>query len=63
MKNWKTTYGGAGAIFGALGVIFNMLYTGMFDAGQLGAAVMGISGGIGLIFAKDHNVTGGSVAQ
>lgn len=63
MKNWKTTAGGIGSITAALGVIFNMFYTGMIDPGQLGTAVMGIATGIGLLFAKDHNVTGGTVAQ
>jgi hypothetical protein len=54
MKNWKTTAGGIGTIVTAIGIIAHMLSTDMWDANQLGTAVMGIVSGIGLIFAKDH---------
>lgn len=58
MKSWKTTTAGVGAILVALGSAM----TAMFDADPLtvpdwGAVVAAIIAGIGLISARDNNVT------
>ncbi len=60
MTSWKTTAAGIGVITTAISVIANMFTTGVWDPSQIGTAVMGIITGIGLLFAKDHNVTGPS---
>ena len=51
MKNWMTTIPG---IFTLLGVIWNAWQTKTINVGDLQAALVGI----GLIAAKDFNVTG-----
>ncbi len=61
LKSWKTTAAGAGTIFTALGALATMASKGAWDAQAIGMAVMGIAAGVGLIFAKDGNVTGGTV--
>jgi len=58
VKSWKTTTAGVGAILVALGSAM----TAMFDADPLtvpdwGAVVAAIIAGIGLISARDNNVT------
>ena len=58
MKSWKTTTAGVGAILVALGSAM----TAMFDADPLtvpdwGAVVAAIIAGIGLITARDNDVT------
>jgi hypothetical protein len=63
MTSWKTTAAGVGAITTAIGIIAHMFATDMWDANQIGAAGMGIMTGLGLLFAKDHDVTGGSRPQ
>lgn len=55
-KNWKTSLLGGLAIAGSLAQCF---HTGHVDFGCLGSFVAGL----GLLFAKDHNVTGGTVQQ
>lgn len=62
MKNWKTTATGILTIVVALG----SAALGFFKTGtipDLGAMVAAITAGIGLITAKDSNVTGGEVVQ
>lgn len=57
VKNWKTTLAGIG---GLLGVFVKLAGNGWkFDMEDFAV----ISGSLGLIFAKDKNVTGGTVAQ
>jgi hypothetical protein len=56
MKNWKTT--GLGAVT-LLYVIVKAIINGGLDATDLPL----LTTGMGLIAAKDSNVTGGSVAQ
>lgn len=63
MANWKTTAAGVAAIATALGDIANQFATHGWDANHLGLDMMGIANGIGLLFAKDMNVTGGTVKQ
>lgn len=63
-KSWKTTAAGTGSVLLALG----MFLTSSFDNDpstmpNWAIIVPAIISGIGLIFAKDHNVTGGTVKQ
>lgn len=60
-KNKKTTYAGIAAILLGLAGLANALSSG--DTTHIEASVAGIISGIGLIVAKDHNVTGGSIQQ
>lgn len=60
MFNWKTTVTGTAAIFAAVGTLFT---NGAFDASHLSTAFPAVIAGLGLIFAKDSNVTGGTVVQ
>lgn len=57
MKNWKTTLAG---LFILLGIVGKDLQKGTVDPATDFA---GVSGAVGLIMAKDHNVTGGTEAQ
>ena len=60
--NWKTTVTGILTIVVALGsAVLGFLKTGTIP--DLGALVASITAGIGLITAKDSNVTGGTVQQ
>lgn len=57
----KTTLAGAAMILGAIAGIINDLVSGKpVDFAIYGAAIIA---GIGLIWAKDSNVTGGTKAQ
>lgn len=58
MKNWKTTYAGLAAM---LIPLLNQLVPVLPP--QWAAIASGIAAGIGLLFAKDMNVTGGTVKQ
>ena len=55
-KNWKTTLSGIASIIGGVALFVN-------HPDQIEAAFAAVSLGFGLIFAKDNNVTGGSVPQ
>jgi len=61
MKNPKTTITGIGAILTGLGVFGHALSTG--DYSHTAEGITAIVAGIGLILAKDHNVTGGTISQ
>jgi len=61
--NWKTTGAGVAGILSAAADIINQLVTGNPDANHLMVDVTGIITALGLIFAKDGNVTGGTVQQ
>jgi hypothetical protein len=56
MTSWKTTLAGIGALLGSLAAAIKL-----FLAGDLVSAistlVAGVSAGIGLIHARDNNVT------
>lgn len=55
MENWKTTLAGVGTLLVALG----HMATGMSNGAGIAAPdLMAIATAIGLIMAKDHNVTG-----
>jgi hypothetical protein len=63
MKSWKTTMAGILAIVGGVtGLIFAVTSHTINQATVTGA-VTAILTGIGLIFAKDFNVTGGTNPQ
>jgi hypothetical protein len=63
MKNWKTTSAGILAILSALiGLIFAIVNKQLTPEIIMGCAA-GILTGAGLIFAKDNNVTGGTVSN
>jgi hypothetical protein len=59
--NYKTTMGGIGAILTALGSAAHGFSTG--DMPEVYASIPSLVTGIGLLMAKDNNVTGGSVGQ
>lgn len=61
MFNWKTTLAGISAIFAAIGSIFTA--QGTIDLSHLSTVLPAILAGIGLLFSKDANVTGGTVSQ
>ncbi len=61
MKNWKTTTGGIGGLLGAIGDILLGLAHG--TPINWGVDIPLILTGAGLLFAKDSNVTGGTVKQ
>ena len=63
-KSWKTTVMGILTILGALAVAGNaLLDNDPATNPDMGALWVSIMAGIGLITAKDSNVTGGTVAQ
>lgn len=53
-KNWKTTLSGLGAIVSGIALIVK---------GDIAGGVTAVITGIGLVAAKDSNVTGGDVKQ
>lgn len=57
MVNWQTKLSGLGML---IGVAIKAYTSGHFDWAADGATVMG---GIGLLSAKQHNVTGGTKEQ
>ncbi len=61
MSSWKTTLMGIVAIMGSLIGIADHLING--TPVDLMVHLTAIGGGIGLLFAKDSNVTGGNVSN
>lgn len=58
MNSWKTTLAGVAMVLGAIVGIINDLVAGKaIDLATYGAAIIA---GLGLIAAKDSNVTGGT---
>lgn len=57
MKSWKTTVGGVGSILAGLGTIAKLVSTGNYSGDGIVAAIGLITGGFGLIFARDNNVS------
>lgn len=57
LKNWKTTSAGILAIVGA---VVSIAFAPVVTPVIITAAATGLLTGIGLIFAKDGNVTGGT---
>lgn len=63
MKNWKTTSTGIVMIAaGICGFYFAMLNKQLSEA-TITASMTSVLGGLGLIFAKDDNVTGGTIVN
>lgn len=56
ITNWKTSLAGLAMIFTALGDVAHALSTGQMPNLQVDIAA--VTGGCGLLLAKDHNVTG-----
>ncbi|SDR00253.1 hypothetical protein SAMN05519103_00368 [Rhizobiales bacterium GAS113] len=63
LSNWKTTAAGLAAVFGGLATITHAVATSPLDPTAIYSGVTSIAAGIGLLAAKDGNVTGGSVKQ
>ena len=63
LANWKTTSAGLALVFTALADVFHQASTGSWDGNRLIGDWTGFVGGIGLILAKDGNVTGGNITQ
>lgn len=63
LANWKTTAAGIAAVLGALAHVLNGFATGDWSINTLMADISAAGAGVGLIFAKDGNVTGGTVRQ
>jgi hypothetical protein len=63
IKSWQTTLSGIGVIFGVLGKAIAEFTAGGIAAVDFGVLFAGVAAGIGLIAAKDKNVTGGTKKQ
>lgn len=59
MKNWKTTMAGILAIIGGITTIVYAIIDKQLTSSAITAAATAILTGVGLLFAKDYNVTGG----
>lgn len=57
MKSWKTTVSGVGSILAGLGTLAKLISSGNFTAEGITAAIGLITGGFGLVFARDNNVS------
>jgi phosphotransferase system glucose/maltose/N-acetylglucosamine-specific IIC component len=57
-KSWKTTSAGIVAIVGAITGLYFAFKSGTLNQSVITTAISAILVGIGLIFAKDSNVTG-----
>ena len=63
MKSWKTTSTGIVMIAGGLFGLYTIIKSKDVNEVSITASLTAILGGIGLIFAKDNNVTGGTIQQ
>jgi hypothetical protein len=63
LTNWKTSASGAALVLGAVSDALTQASNGTWDGNRLMADFTAFAGGIGLIFAKDGNVTGGTIRQ
>lgn len=61
--SWKTSAAGVAMIFGGIGDVLTQLSTGHWDGARLMADWTALTGGLGFLFAKDANVTGGTTVQ
>jgi hypothetical protein len=58
-RSWRTTLAGILAIVGTLSpIVGKIAQGGTVDINDIGAAIAGVSAGVGLIKAKDALVTG-----
>ena len=63
MKNWKTTSTGITMVVGGIVGFYFAIKNNTVNEGTVTGCLTAVLGGIGLIFAKDGNVTGGSIQQ
>ena len=63
MKNWKTTSTGITMVVAGIVGLYFANKAGSINEGTITAALGSVLGGIGLILAKDSNVTGGTTQQ
>jgi hypothetical protein len=63
IKNWKTTSSGIVLIAGGLARGYIAYKTGAINEESVTTSATAVLTGLGLIFAKDSNVTGGTKAQ
>lgn len=63
MKNWKTTSTGITMIVGAVIGLYFAYKNNHINEATITASISSFLGGIGLLFSKDFNVTGGTVAN
>lgn len=63
MTNWKTTSAGILAIVGGIVRFYFAAKSGSITEEAVITTVTAILTGVGLIFAKDSNVTGGTIQQ
>jgi len=61
ITNWKTSAAGIAAILGAVASLITMFSKGQVDGNVLMTDLGVIGAGISGLFAKDKNVTGGTV--
>jgi hypothetical protein len=61
MKNWKTTSTGLVMILGAIANVYFSFKGNSLSQGVITGSTTAFLGGIGLLFSKDYNVTGGTV--
>ena len=62
-KSWKTTSAGILMIVGAIvGLVFAFINHSINEANVMGA-LTAVVGGVGLLVAKDNNVTGGTIVS
>jgi hypothetical protein len=63
LKNWKTTSSGLLLIAGGVARAYFAYQTGTINEEAIMTSTTSIVSGVGLIMAKDSNVTGGTVVQ
>jgi hypothetical protein len=63
LTNWKTTLAGVATLLGLLGHVLTTLTSGDTSSlvNGLWGEVAALTSGVGLLFAKDHNVTNAPV--
>lgn len=62
-KNWKTTSTGITMIVAGIVGFYFAFKGGQVNEGTITGSLTSVLAGIGLLFAKDNNVTGGTVVQ
>jgi hypothetical protein len=63
MKNWKTTSTGITMIVAGIVGFYFAYKNGQLNEGSVMGSLGSITGGIGLLAAKDFNVTGGTTVN
>ena len=63
LASWKTTIAGIGAIGGGVATLCHALLQKPIETGPVATGLTAISSGIGLLFARDHNVSDEDAGQ